>query len=194
MSSKLAMLSPNSINPQNVGGGGIPELKPTDVAAAMAGMPRLDYLYAMHAFVYLRDQYENDYKLQAELLDMRTHFALRIMGLLKCQHRKADRLAAVVLNTMHDGNVCTICNGHGVTFNNDGSKKECTSCDGKAKLKYSENDYAKFAGIAKQTWNELYRDDWHVVCSDVSKLRYGIMLQINFQLDHEVYELEWCGE
>lgn len=189
MSGRMSMLSPNSINLKNVVSGGLCELSPQDVAAALAGLPRLHYLYAMHSFVYLPDEYEEDYIAQASLLDLSTRLTMMIKRRLGCQYRKAQRLTCVALNTMHSGTVCTYCNGHGVTYEKDGSKRQCQHCDGTAKKRYSMEQYATFAGITRQTWEECYQDDWLVVAREMAHIRHGIRLYIDFQIDCEIYEI-----
>jgi len=133
---------------QGVTGG----LSGVDVAAAMAGAPRIEESIA-------RLKYAGQEEYRVEVWQWLIAVAIRISdNWRKCSFEQKELLAAFVLNEVVPNRLCPVCHGRTWTPDAKGMEETCACCDGKGWAFPTKKHKVKLLGVAAESWSRTWAD------------------------------------
>lgn len=170
----LARLCPKVATLDARGGGGIPELTPLDVAAALAGLAPGPYHLARLAWV-------DDHRAESDLVQ-----ALSLA--VSPPRRPEDRppwlgaLALAIAEYCWPPR-CGECEGHGVVWTP--KPGACLGCHGTGRGRWTEEKMAEAVGVDREAWRRVWRGRYERAYRCVSGWGSEVMSHLTRRLGGE---------
>ena len=153
--------------------GGVPELTPSMIAAAL-GMGRLSDKASLYCRIKYQLQTELRNKLESKILvqDVLT-WAVKENWI--CGTGLIPKLGMVALDEMLNESLCRKCNGTGEVKIDD-KVNECNRCSGAGHQRFSKAEVARRLGIHRQHYSRTWAD------------RYGRVLGVYVDCEYEIVD------
>lgn len=151
MTESLARLTPGTQDWDGMPPGGVPALTGAEMAGALAGLPRPQYLLARAAWVgddSVRDELNRILLVKASNWFKPEDIAYP--GMLRA-------LCAAVLSQAIDPPLCRRCRGRGVIFHRGGRVTDCDLCGGSGKGVSGGDPLRQLLGLSTAHWRQIER-------------------------------------
>lgn len=155
-------------------------LKPSDIAAMLAGLKHRKFLAGMLVLAGDRSVWH----------ELENHVYVRAM-LLAAEHDwgmpKGPRLLRAlaklaILDVTTAGRPCPPCEASGVIVSPEGYKSQCEHCHGTGKRAFAEYELSQLAEIPERTWRHTWGERYQAIyrdfCGDVEDARRYLSRQM----------------
>lgn len=170
----IARLTPASQDFQQAGVSSVPGLGSTEAARALSGLQRGPYFLSL---VLWAGDNSSRYDLENQLWGDMCCIATERKWIVVCGGEMLRGMAKMAVAEIVDPRLCGVCKGRGSISPRGGAVRNCAICNGSGRVRISERERARNAGIDRNSWRrvwgERYEDhfisrlaSWEIIAAD----------------------------